>query len=346
MQRSVSAARFYHTGTPLKVEPTVLREMGDNDVFVEIKAAGICHSELHTTHGRFSPSFTPITLGHEASGVISAKGGKVTNVEVGDRVGVDYVLSCGTCRYCIAGKDNLCDNFSVMAVNVDGSWAGGTVIPSRHVHKLPKNLDFPEGAIMNCSVFTAYHANKLGEVSAGDSVLVYGLGGVGISVLQWAKLFGANEIIAVDLEEGKLDLAREKGATETLNPRNFSDPVKEIREITNGGVEIAFEVIGRPETTRNTISCVRKGGKAVLVGMCFESWPMNTVYDLQFSEVKVMSPQDHLKAEIPQILKFIEMGRFDLRNVVTHRIPLDEVNRGIEMLDKRIGNPGRIVLEP
>jgi len=320
--------------------------MGDNDVFVEIKASGICHSELHTLHGRMSPTFTPITLGHEASGVVAEKGRNVTNVRIGDRVGVDYVLSCGSCLYCAAGKDNLCDNFSVMAINADGSWAEGVVVPSRHVHNLPSNLDFPEGAIMNCSVFTAYHANKLAEVSAGHSVLVYGLGGVGISVLQWAKIFGANEIIAVDFEEGKLGLAKEKGATRTFNPKNSENPVKELKEMTNGGVNIGFEVIGRADTTRKTIECVRKGGKVVLVGMCFENWPMNTVNDLQVSEIKVMSPQDHLKAEIPQILKFIESERFDLKNVVTHKISLDDVNRGVEILDKRIGNPGRIVMEP
>ncbi len=175
---------------------------------------------------------------------------------------------------------------------------------------------------------------------------MYGLGGVGISVLQWAKIFGANEIVALDFEEGKLRLAKEKGATKTFSPKNSGDPVKELKEMTNGGVDIAFEVIGRADTTRKTIECVGKGGKAVLVGMCFENWPMNTVNDLQVSEIKMMSPQDHLKSEIPQILKFIESGRFDLKNVVTHRISLNDVNRGVEILDKRISNPGRIVMEP
>jgi threonine dehydrogenase-like Zn-dependent dehydrogenase len=233
-----------------------------------------------------------------------------------------------------------------MSFNMDGSWATGTVVPARHVHKLPRNLGFPEGAIMNCSVFTAYHANKLAGTTAGRSVLVYGLGGVGISVLEWASIFGANEIIAVDNEEGKLQLARQKGATHTINAKEVSDPVKEIKSITNGGVDIGFEVIGKVDTTRRTLESVRKGGKACMVGMCFDNWPINTVNDLQVPEVQVMSPQDHLKSEIPEVLKFIESGRYEFKNVVTHRIPLEEVNQGIEILDKRIGNPGRIVLEP
>ncbi len=108
-----------------------------------------------------------------------------------------------------------------MSFNIDGSWATGAVVPARHVHRLPDNLGFPEGAIMNCSEFTAYHANKLANTSAGSRVLVYGLGGVGISVLEWASIFGANEIIAVDMEEGKLELARQKGATHTINAREI-----------------------------------------------------------------------------------------------------------------------------
>src|SRR5271169_1091630 len=214
-KRETKAARFYKANTPIKLETVPLRAMGDDDVYVEVRAAGICHSELHSIRGRTSPAFSPITLGHEASGVIAAKGKNVTNVEIGDRVGIDYVLSCGKCQYCIAGRDNLCDNFTVMSFNIDGSWASGAVVPARHVHKLPKNLGFPEGAIMNCSVFTAYHANKLAGTSAGSAVLVYGLGGVGISVLEWASIFGANQIIAIDAEEGKLRLAKEKGATVT-----------------------------------------------------------------------------------------------------------------------------------
>ncbi len=111
-------------------------------------------------------------------------------------------------------------------------------------------------------------------------------------------------------------------------------------------MDIGFEVIGRVDTTRKTLESVRKGGKACMVGMCFENWPINTVNDLQVPEVQVMSPQDHLKSEIPHIFRFIETGRYEFKNVVTHRLPLDKVNEGIEILDKRIGNPGRIVLEP
>jgi len=340
------AARFTEPKKPLLLEEVLLPPVGDDDVLVEVKASGICHSDLHIINGLASIGIPPpLTLGHEASGIVAEKGKNVTHVDLGDRVGIDYVLSCGKCKYCMAGRDNLCDNFAVMAYNVNGSWAEKVVVPMRHVHRLPKNIGFPEGAIMNCAVMTSYHAAKLAPIFAGASVLVYGLGGVGINLVQWAKLFGATEVIAVDLEESKLKLSREKGATITVNARE-ANVVKQIRDASNGGVDIGFEVIGRVDTERYTIDSIRKGGKAVLVGICNEKIPIHIFNDLQVPEVSLMSPQDHLKAEVPQVLKFIESGRFDLSGVVSHRLPLREADRGVQILNERIGNPGRVVLEP
>lgn len=341
----VIAARFYAAKQPLKLENVQIPPPGDDEVAVEIKAASICHSDLHTLAGRQVPATVPITLGHEASGVVSAKGKNVTNVEVGDRVGIDYVQSCGKCQYCLRGKDNLCDNFAVMSFNREGSWKEEAVVPSRHVHRLPNNIGFPEGAMLNCAVMTAYHAVRYAQQPPGASVLVYGLGGVGLSLLKWAKIAGATDIIAVDLEDEKLKIAKREGATATVNPRN-GNPVQEIRKLTGGGVDIGYEVIGKQESERNTISSVRKGGQAVLVGMSWDPIPIHVVDDLQVPEVKVMSPQDHLKSEIPEVLRLIEIGRFTFSDAVTHKFPLGSVNEAVSVLQNRTGNPGRVVLEP
>jgi len=342
----VLSARFYGAKQPLRLEGVQVPEVGDGDVLVEVRAASICHSDLHTIAGRQTPGMVPITLGHEASGVVASKGRDVANVEVGDRVGVDYVQSCGRCRYCLTGRDNLCDNFTVMAFNAEGSWKEKVVVPGRHVHRLPENVGFPEGAMLNCAVMTAYHAVKLAGLSPGASVLVYGLGGVGLSLLKWARIAGAAEIIAVDLEEGKLATARREGATATVNPRE-GDPVGRIRSLTGGrGVEVGFEVIGKTESERNVVSSVAKGGQAILVGMCWDPLPVHVVNDLQVPEVKIMSPQDHLKSEIPEVLRLIETGRFTFADAVTHRFPLSSVNEAVGVLQNRIGNPGRVVLEP
>ena len=341
----VLSARFYAPNQPLKLESVPVPSVGDDGVLVEVKAATICHSDLHTIAGRQAPGMVPITLGHEASGIVAAKGKGVTNVEVGDRVGVDYVQSCGRCQYCLRGKDNLCDNFAVMAFNLEGSWKERVVVPARHVHRLPSNIGFPEGAMLNCAVMTAYHAVKLAQMGPGATVLVYGLGGVGLSLLKWTRIAGASEIIAVDIEEEKLRIARREGATTTLNPRD-GNPVDQIRRLTGGGVDIGFEVIGKMESERNVIASVRKGGQAVLVGMSWDPVPIHVVNDLQVPEVKVMSPQDHLKAEIPEVLRLIETGRFTFGDAITHRFPLGSVNEAVNVLQNRIGNPGRVVLEP
>jgi 2-desacetyl-2-hydroxyethyl bacteriochlorophyllide A dehydrogenase len=341
----VLAARFYAAKQPLKLETVEVAAPGDDEVLVEIRAASICHSDLHTIAGRQVPATVPITLGHEASGVVASKGKNVANVEVGDRVGIDYVQSCGRCQYCLKGKDNLCDDFTVMSFNKDGSWKEKAVVPARHVHRLPTNVGFPEGAMLNCAVLTAYHAVKYAQQVPGASVLVYGLGGVGLSLLKWVKIAGATDIIAVDLEDEKLKIARREGATATINPRN-GNPVEEIRRLTGGGVDIGYEVIGKMESERNTISAVRKGGEAVLVGMSWDPIPIHVVNDLQVPEVKVMSPQDHLKAEIPEVLRLIETGRFTFSDAVTHKFPLESVNDAVSVLQNRTGNPGRVVLEP
>src|ERR1700730_6908313 len=136
----VLAARFYKAKDPVRVEEVRVPSVGDSDVLIDVKASGICHSDLHTINGLADPGMPPpLTLGHEASGVVANKGKNVSNVELGDRVGIDYVLSCGRCTYCLTGRDNLCDNFSVMAFNADGGWKEKIVVPSRHVHKLPEN---------------------------------------------------------------------------------------------------------------------------------------------------------------------------------------------------------------
>jgi 2-desacetyl-2-hydroxyethyl bacteriochlorophyllide A dehydrogenase len=342
----VLAVRYYEPGKPLRLEQVELPTLGDNDVLIEVKAAGVCHSELHMIRGRLPPTPIPAILGHEMSGVIADKGKGVSKFGIGDPVGVDYIWSCGTCRCCLVGRENLCDNPRVMGfLNAAGSWAEKAVVPVRHVHRLPSNLDFPEGAIMNCAVMTAYHAMKSAQVSAGDSVLVYGLGGLGTTAVQWARIFGATEIIGVDLEEGKLNLATRMGATAVVNPKD-GDPVKQIRDMTDGGVDIGFEFIGLPTTITNMVRCVRKSGKAVLVGMCFDPLPLSPVSDLMFGEIQLLSVTDHVKAEIAQVVKFIEDGRLDLSQSVSHKFRLQDANEAVRVLSERIGNPVRVVLEP
>jgi propanol-preferring alcohol dehydrogenase len=341
----VLAARFYAAREKLRIEEIPNPPVGDDDVEIQIRAAGVCHTDLHTIGGKQTPPVVPRTLGHEASGVVISTGKNVKNVTVGDRVGIDYVWSCGRCDYCLAGKHNLCDDLFFMSSSVDGSWKEKVVAPSRHVHRLPSNIGFAEGAILNCAVMTAYHATKVAKTKRGMSIAIYGLGGVGMCLLKWAKISGAAELIAVDQDEERLRIARREGATTSINPKNGS-PVDQILKLTRGGVDIGFEVIGKIQTYRDTLSSVRKGGKAVLVGMCWEPFPINVLTDLQFREVKILSPADHVKPEIHEVLRLIETNRFQFEDAVTHRFPLREANEAVNVLQNRIGNPGRVILEP
>ncbi|MDA4113819.1 MAG: zinc-binding dehydrogenase [Thaumarchaeota archaeon] len=335
------SARFYGVGKELRLEEVPVPSLGDDDVELELKAAGVCHSDLHTMHGMGNQKNLPMTLGHEGSGIIAAVGRSVKNVSVGDRVGYDYIWSCGRCSYCLSGRENICDSKS----RSEGTWQERIIVPARHVHKIPAGLGFPEGAVLNCAVMTGYHATKLAETKPGVSVLVYGLGGVGMNLLKWTKLAGAAEIIAVDSDEERLRVAKREGATITINPTERY-PLEEVKRLTSGGVDIAFEVIGKTETVRNTLSSVRQGGKSVLIGQLWEPFQIHILKDIQFGEKRILSPEDHTKSEIYEVLRLIETNRFQFGDSITHRFPLREANQAVNVLQNRIGNPGRVILEP
>lgn len=341
----VLAARFYEQKKPLRLEQVDLPALSEDDVLIDIKASGICHSDIHFVNGLFPPTKVPVTPGHEISGIVTEKGKNVTELEIGDRVGVDYVFNCGTCHYCRSGMDNLCDNCKYLLLNLDGGWTEKIVVPKRQVHRLPRNLGFPEGAIMNCAVMTAYHAMKLAQVSVAETVAIYGIGGIGMQIVQLAKVFGASEIVAVGRNAEKLKIAREFGATTTINT-NEGDPVKMVRDATGGGVDTAFEAIGTIGTVKRTIGFVRKGGRAVIIGVIFDNVPISPGIDLMAPEIKLLGSSDHVKSETPEVVSLIEHGRLDLSHSVSHTLPLAEVNEGVRIVDKEIGNPIRVVLTP
>lgn len=329
----------------LRVEDVDLPRLTDHDVLVRVKAAGICRSDLHTIHGHIKPGKTPIILGHEGAGVIAGKGKLVTNLSEDDPVVVDYVLSCGNCEYCYVGKHNLCDRINFYGFRLDGTWAEYMVVPATNVFRLPKNVPFDQGALAGCAVVTGYHAMKVSEMTAGNSVAVIGLGGVGSQLLQWARLFGATDIIGIDIDDYKLKLARDLGATATVNAKQ-QNLVEAVSELTHGrGVDIGFEAIGSKETNEKLLSIVGKCGKAVIVGMCFDKISV-TPMGLMSKEIQIRSPTEHTKSELQEVLRFLGTGAFDVSRTITHRIPIDKANEGIEMLEKETEKQVRIILEP
>jgi len=341
----LKAAIFAEPKKPLRVEDIEVPVMTDYDVLIRVKAAGICRSDLHTIHGDIRVGKTPIILGHEGAGVVARVGGRVTTFSKGDHVVVDYVLSCGSCEYCNVGKHNLCDRINFYGFRLDGTWAEYMVVPVTNLFHLPQNVPFDQGALAGCAVVTGYHAMKISEMTAGNSVAIIGLGGVGTQLLQWCKVFGATEIVGIDIDDYKLELARELGATATVNAEkeNLTDAVMRL---TDGkGVNIGFEAIGSKETNEQLVSIVGKCGKAVIVGMCFDKMAV-TPMDLMSREIQIRSPTEHTKSEMQDVLRFLGRGAFDVSKTITNRIPLDRVNEGIETLEKQTEKQVRIVLEP
>ena len=182
------AARFYEPNKPLKLEEISVPSIGDEDVLVKIRASGICGSEIHVWKGRDMSGIVPRTLGHEGAGIVEKVGKNVTNISPGTRVLMDYDITCGMCRYCRSGRENLCTNLQYIGYQKDGTYQEYMAIPARNAIPLPNNVSFEEGAIISCGVVTAFHAIRQADIKIGDHVAIIGLGGVGLHGIQFPHI--------------------------------------------------------------------------------------------------------------------------------------------------------------
>ena len=339
----MKAARFYKPWVPLKIEEVSEPNLGTVDVLINVKACGICGSDVHIYHGETAVGKSPIILGHEFSGVITEVGSGVDDLQMGDRVGVDGLIFCGKCSNCVKGRDNACKYWKFYGIHEDGGFAQYCKVRAVNCVKLPSHIPFDYGAILTDAVATPYHAVRLAKISLGDSVAIYGVGGLGIHAVQIAKLDGAR-VIAVDMVEEKLKWAKDVGADDVINAAKH-DPVEKILELTDGeGVDIAIEMVGKAQTTRKTLDSVRRGGKAVLVGLCANEVPLDTRLIVR-KEIEIIGSYAYCKWDIERVVKLATDSRLNLSKSITCKLPLDEVNRGIEILEKGLGNPLRVVVE-
>jgi D-arabinose 1-dehydrogenase-like Zn-dependent alcohol dehydrogenase len=307
----VKAVAFRDAKNPPQVEEFSIPEVGETDVLVRVKAAGICHSDLHTINGLYPVAKVPMILGHEGAGVVEKKGKRVSNVSEGDRVAVDYVVSCGSCEYCRAGRHNLCNDAKYYGWNFDGTWAEYMLVRRDNVFRLPDEVSFEYGALAGCAVVTGYHVMKMSGMKEGNSVAIIGLGGVGTQLLQWSKIFGASEIIGIDLDDYKLRLASKLGATGTVNARQ-EGLIEGVKKLTGGkGVDIAFEAIGLRDTIEKMIPIVKKAGKAIIVGMCY-----STIGNYFRALYKLRHVGSHIKGHLADILHI----PLKLRKILHHQL--------------------------
>ena len=208
----MKAIRLIAPGRPLELREVNVPAVGARDVLVRVKAAGVCHSDAHYRAGKSVVRPLPLTLGHEVAGVVERAGAEVAQFKAGDRVCLHYLASCGECAYCQRGNEQFCASGAMIGKYRDGGYAEFIVMPARSVFRLPDEIPFEQGAIMMCSSATSLHALNKARLRAGESVAVFGVGGLGLSAIQLAKVFGAREVFAVDIKPGKLALAERFGA--------------------------------------------------------------------------------------------------------------------------------------
>jgi len=329
------AIRLVKVGSPLEMQEVPVPRIGERDVLVRVRAAGVCHSDAHYRAGTSPVRPLPMTLGHEVAGLVQEVGGSVTSVRPGDRVCLHYNLTCGSCTWCALGNEQFCPSCLMIGHYVDGGFAEYIAVPARNALPLPPEIPFEQGATLMCASATAFHALRKAGLRAGETAAIIGVGGLGMSAVQLARAFGALTVFAVDIREESLSLAAGYGAV-PVNARSV-DPVEEIRRQTGGrGADVAVELIGMSRTMHQAVKCLAPLGRAVLVGITRQPLTLDTYGEVLGGETQVIGSNDHLLSELPTVIEMARRKVLDTSRVVTRSIPLDarSINETLDGLEK------------
>lgn len=356
------AAVLHEMGSPMSVEEVEVLPPKRGEVQVRMQAAGVCHSDLHVIKGDL-PMPVPIIPGHEGSGIVEAVGEGVTELKEGDHVLPMWRMSCGRCEYCLSGRPALCDVGTAMrftGLMPDGetrfrsskgepirhyagisSFAQLCTIPEPAVVKVPKEFSLEKGALISCGVITGFGAVfNTAQVKVGSTVAVFGCGGIGLNIVQSARIAGALRIIAVDRVPLKLEFAKKFGATDVIQA-DEDDPVDAIMDLTNNlGVDYAFEAIGLPQPIEQAYDSTRKGGTCVVVGIApKEARARINVNALVYAEKTLkgtiygsMRP----RIDLPRLIELNLAGKLELDGLLTKTYPLEEINTAYEELEQGV----------
>jgi S-(hydroxymethyl)glutathione dehydrogenase / alcohol dehydrogenase len=352
----VKAAVLFAWGEPLKIESVNLKPPQSDEIMVRLVASGICHSDLSVTRAAL-PLPPPVVLGHEGAGIVEEVGRDVQDLKPGDHVVLCWVQNCGRCHFCVAGKSHLCeanvqsmmagreavfekDGLAISRMIGVGSFAERTVVNAGSAIKIRDDIPLDRACLVGCGVMTGVGAAlNTARVRPGDTVAVFGCGGVGLNTIQGAALCGASRIIAVDLLPQKLEMARQFGATDTINGREVGDVSEAIRALTGGlGVDYAFEVIGAGAVIAQAFNAVKRGGTVVVVGVP----PMGddtsiSGFTLALDEKAIIGSlygSGNVRRDMPMLLDLYMQGRLKLDELVSRRIKLEQVNEAFEAMEK------------
>ncbi|MEG3755905.1 S-(hydroxymethyl)glutathione dehydrogenase/class III alcohol dehydrogenase [Psychromonas arctica] len=353
------AAIAWGPNQPLVVEEVDVMLPRKGEVLVKVIASGVCHTDAFTLSGEDPEGLFPVILGHEGGGIVEQVGEGVTSVSVGDHVIPLYTAECGVCKFCTSGKTNLCSAVretqgrGVMPDGTSRFYKDGqpifhymgcstfseyTVLPEISLAKVNKEAPLEEVCLLGCGVTTGMGAVlNTAKVEKGDNVAIFGLGGIGLSAIIGAKMAGANKIIGIDINESKFELAKQLGATDCINPKNFDKPIQDvIVEMTDGGVEYSFECIGNVDVMRSALECCHKGwGESVIVGVAGAGQEISTrPFQLVTGRVWRGTAFGGVKgrSQLPAIVEQYLAGEFKLSDFITHTMPLEEINKSFDLM--------------
>jgi 2-desacetyl-2-hydroxyethyl bacteriochlorophyllide A dehydrogenase len=342
------AARFYASGTPLTIEEIPALKPGPGEVRVEVKGCGICGTDLHIAlEGTIQLPRTPITLGHEAAGVVAEVGPDVTGWQPGDRAAIFPNVACGTCYPCREGREVLCLNAQVLGLHRDGGFAESVTLPASCLLPLPEAVPFTVGAIVADAVSTAYRAVMgRGALRRGERVAVFGCGGLGIHGVKVARLAGASQIIAVDVAPGALRRAREAGATGTVDARE-GESGKRVRALAAGeGVDLALEFVGLKASVTEALRSLKRAGRVVIAGVGPDRVELPPLRSFVGGELSLLASMGFTREDVLTVIRLAAEGQLDLASSVTDVIPLGAINDGLQRAFTKEGDPIRIVVVP
>ncbi|MEB6642769.1 S-(hydroxymethyl)glutathione dehydrogenase/class III alcohol dehydrogenase [Aeromonas caviae] len=353
------AAIAWGPGQPLSIEEVEVMPPQAGEVRVRIVATGVCHTDAFTLSGEDPEGVFPCILGHEGGGIVESVGEGVTSVKVGDHVIPLYTPECGECKFCKSGKTNLCQKIratqgkglmpdGTTRFSKDGqpiyhymgtsTFSEYTVLPEISIAKVDPAAPLEEVCLLGCGVTTGIGAvMNTAKVKEGESVAIFGLGGIGLSAIIGARLAKAGRIIAIDINESKFELARKLGATDCINPNDFDKPIQEvIVEMTDGGVDFSFECIGNVKVMRAALECCHKGwGESVIIGVAGAGQEISTrPFQLVTGRVWRGSAFGGVRgrSELPSYVERYMQGEFKLDDFITHTMPLEQINEAFDLM--------------
>lgn len=327
----MKAAVFHGPKQPLRIEEVETPTAGPGEILVKVAACGVCHTDIgYIDEGVPTFKKPPMILGHEAAGTIAGVGERVEGFADGDRVLIPAVFTCGICSYCRSGRENICLNMKMLGNHINGAYAEYTVVPAKDCLHMPGEIPLEEGCIIADAISTPFHAVKnRAKVQPGDTVCVYGCGGVGMNVVQVVVASGGI-VIAVDIDDDKLRMASGLGAWKTVNAKAV-DPAKEVRKLTGGGADIAIEAIGNPATINQAFSSLKTGGRLCVVGYTPKDITISAAR-IMFREMEIIGSLGCRPVDYHKIVEMAANGKIKVSEMVTSRFPLDEINGALDVL--------------